>query len=62
MNTFVDFCKKIFNVRQLIVLSLGFASGFPLLLTGSTFKLWLAQDGVDIKTIGLMSLVGTAYS
>ena len=62
LNTLTDFCKKIFNVRQLIVLSLGFASGFPLLLTGSTFKLWLAQDGVDIKTIGLMSLVGTAYS
>ncbi len=41
---------------------LGFASGFPLVLTGSTFKLWLTQENIDIKTIGLMSLVGLAYS
>lgn len=54
--------KKIFNLKQLSVLLLGFSSGFPLLLTGSTFKLWLSQEKIDIKTIGLMSLVGTAYS
>lgn len=62
MNSFIEFTKKIFNLKQLIILTLGFSSGFPLLLTGSTFKLWLSQEGVDIKTIGLMSLVGTAYS
>lgn len=54
--------RKIFNLRQIIIFVLGFASGFPLVLTGSTFKLWLAQEHVDIKTIGLMSLVGIAYN
>lgn len=54
--------SKIFNFRQLSIFILGFASGFPLLLTGSTFKLWLAQENIDIKVIGLMSLVGTAYA
>ena len=54
--------QKIFNLRQMIVFILGFASGFPLLLTGSTFKLWLTQEKIDIKTIGLMSLVGLSYS
>ncbi|MBC7753831.1 MAG: muropeptide MFS transporter AmpG, partial [Moraxellaceae bacterium] len=54
--------QKIFNLRQMIIFVLGFASGFPLLLTGSTFKLWLSQEKIDIKTIGLMSLVGLAYS
>ncbi len=54
--------QKIFNLKQIIIFVLGFASGFPLLLTGSTFKLWLTQEGIDIKTIGMMSLVGAAYS
>lgn len=54
--------KKIFNLKQLSIFILGFSSGFPLLLTGSTFKLWLAQEKIDIKTIGLMSLVGITYS
>lgn len=54
--------SKIFNLRQMVIFVLGFASGFPLLLTGSTFKLWLTQENIDIKTIGLMSLVGIAYS
>lgn len=54
--------EKIFNPRQFIIFILGFSSGFPLLLTGSTFKLWLTQEHIDIKTIGLTSLVGLAYS
>jgi PAT family beta-lactamase induction signal transducer AmpG len=45
-----------------VIFILGFASGLPLLLTGSTFKLWLSQEKIDIKTIGLMSLVGLSYS
>jgi MFS transporter, PAT family, beta-lactamase induction signal transducer AmpG len=54
--------QKIFNLKQMIIFVLGFSSGFPLLLTGSTFKLWLTQEGLDIKLIGIMSLVGIAYS
>lgn len=45
----------------LIVLALGFSSGLPLALTGSTLSLWMADEGVDLGTIGLFSLVGLPY-
>ncbi len=43
------------------ILLLGFASGLPLNLTGSTLQAWLASAGVDIQTIGIFSLVGLPY-
>jgi PAT family beta-lactamase induction signal transducer AmpG len=47
--------------RMAAILLLGFASGLPLNLTGSTLQAWLAQSGVDIKTIGIFGLVGLPY-
>ncbi len=47
--------------RMAAILLLGFASGLPLNLTGSTLQAWLAQSGVDIRTIGIFSLVGLPY-
>src|SRR5512145_2114519 len=41
---------------------LGFASGMPLALTGSTLSAWMVKEGVDIKTIGLFALVGLPYT
>ena len=41
---------------------LGFASGLPLALTGQALQAWLSQDGVDIATIGFLSLVGLPYT
>jgi hypothetical protein len=46
------------NKRMTAILLLGFASGLPLNLTGATLQAWLAYAGVDIKTIGIFSLVG----
>ena len=43
------------------ILFLSFASGLPLNLTGATLQAWLAYDRVDIKTIGLFTLVGLPY-
>ena len=48
--------------RVLIVLLLGFSSGLPLALSGSTLQIWLTQSGVDIKTIGLFAAIGTPYT
>ena len=48
--------------RVLIVLFLGFASGLPLALSGSTLALRMADQGVDLRTIGLFSLVGLPYT
>jgi PAT family beta-lactamase induction signal transducer AmpG len=40
---------------------IGFASGLPLALSGSTLQAWLASVQVDIRTIGLFSLAGLPY-
>lgn len=48
--------------RVLIVLFLGFASGLPLALSGSTLLVWMREAGVDLATIGLFALVGTPYT
>src|SRR5512144_896625 len=48
--------------RVLIVMLLGFSSGLPLALSGSTLLVWMREAGVDLKTIGLFALVGTPYT
>src|SRR5258708_27896935 len=48
--------------RVLIVLLLGFSSGLPLALSGSTLLVWMRESGVDLRTIGLFALVGTPYT
>src|SRR3954467_6444091 len=48
--------------RVLVVLFLGFASGLPLALSGSTLQIWMRELGVDLGTIGLFALVGTPYT
>ena len=57
---------KLFNIyfsrRMILMLVLGFASGMPLALTGATLSAWMVTEGVDIKTIGLYSLVGLPYA
>lgn len=53
--------EKYFNQRLLAVTLLGFASGLPLALSGSTLQAWFTVSGVDIATIGMLSLVGQPY-
>src|SRR5215475_6807329 len=48
--------------RVLIVGLLGFSSGLPLVLIGSTLQAWMTQSGVDVRTIGLFAAVGIPYS
>src|SRR5437660_3395840 len=48
--------------RVLIVLLLGFSSGLPLALSGSSLLVWMRESGVDLGTIGLFALVGTPYT
>src|SRR5215475_10160428 len=48
--------------RVLIVMLLGFSSGLPLALSGSTLLVWMREAGVDLGTIGLFALVGTPYT
>jgi MFS transporter, PAT family, beta-lactamase induction signal transducer AmpG len=48
--------------RVLIVMLLGFSSGLPLALSGSTLAIWMAERGVSLGAIGLFSLVGLPYT
>ena len=48
--------------RVLIVLLLGFSSGLPIVLIGSTLQAWMKQSGIDIKTIGLFAAVAVPYN
>jgi MFS transporter, PAT family, beta-lactamase induction signal transducer AmpG len=48
--------------RMLIALLMGFASGLPLLLTGSVLQAWLKEGGIDLASIGLFALVGLPYT
>lgn len=41
---------------------MGFASGLPLALSGSTLQAWLVTRGVDIHQIGWLSLTGIPYT
>ncbi|MBE9190834.1 AmpG family muropeptide MFS transporter [Gloeocapsopsis crepidinum LEGE 06123] len=44
------------------LLLLGVSSGLPLLLTSKTLQAWMTVEGVDLKSIGLFSLVALPYS
>jgi len=48
--------------RVLIIMFLGFSSGLPLALSGSTLLVWMTEAGVNLGTIGLFALVGTPYT
>jgi PAT family beta-lactamase induction signal transducer AmpG len=48
--------------RVWLLVALGFASGMPLLLSGQTLTAWMTNRGVNIKTIGLYSLVSLPYA
>jgi PAT family beta-lactamase induction signal transducer AmpG len=48
--------------RLTVVTLLGFASGLPLALTGQAMQAWLSAEGLDVATIGFLSLVGLPYT
>jgi PAT family beta-lactamase induction signal transducer AmpG len=57
-----SFAQILGNKRIGLMLPLGFASGLPLALTSGTLQAWLTVSGVDLKTIGIFTLVGLPYS
>jgi len=50
------------NRRVLGLLGLGFSSGLPLALTASTLQAWMTTEKVDLRIIGIFSLVGLPYT
>jgi PAT family beta-lactamase induction signal transducer AmpG len=60
--SFADTLAVYLKPRVLIVMFLGFSSGLPLALSGSTLFVWMTETGVNLGTIGLFALVGTPYT
>jgi PAT family beta-lactamase induction signal transducer AmpG len=60
--SFLDAIAVYLQPRVLVIMFLGFSSGLPLALSGSTLLFWMAEVGVDLKTIGLFAMVGTPYT
>jgi len=54
--------QVIFSSRMLVALLMGFSSGLPLLLTVTLLQAWMKEEGVELGTIGLFSLVGLPYT
>ncbi|MHA7629605.1 AmpG family muropeptide MFS transporter [Corallococcus sp. M7] len=48
--------------RIWLLMAVGFASGLPLWLTGVTLSAWMKNEGVNLKTIGIFSLVALPYT
>lgn len=45
-----------------MTLVLGFASGLPLALSSGTLQAWLTVEGVNLKTLGWLTLLGLPYT
>ncbi len=55
--------SAVFRDRNLaVILLLGFSSGLPIALVGSTLQAWMTVEGVDLATIGLVTLIGVPYT
>lgn len=54
--------SKIFSYKMFVMLLVGYSAGLPLLLIGSTLQAWMKDKGIDLSTIGLVSLFGLPYS
>src|SRR6476620_8852776 len=61
-RNFIDALAVYLRPRVLIVMLLGFSSGLPLALSGSTLLVWMTESGVNLGTIGLFALEGTPYT
>lgn len=57
-----DLVKDLFSKKMGICLCLGFASGMPLFVLLSLLGAYLRKEGVDLKSIGLFSLIMFPYT
>ena len=62
IGAFLDAITVYLRPRVLVVVLLGFSAGLPLALSGETLRVWMADSGVDVGTIGLLTLVGLPYT
>ena len=58
----IDWRVLFTNPRVVAAMTLGFASGLPFNLSQGTLQAWLATLDVDLRTIGLFTLVSAPYT
>jgi len=61
-NNILKWFDVYFRPQMFLMLILGFSSGMPLALSGSTLAAWLVGDGIEITYIGLFALIGIPYA
>ena len=61
-RTALEVARQLRRPKVGVMLTLGFSSGLPFLLTGNTFGYWLRDEGTSLKAIGFLSWVGLAYT
>ncbi|MCY0386902.1 AmpG family muropeptide MFS transporter [Robbsia sp. Bb-Pol-6] len=54
--------RALFNTRMLICVFLGFTSGLPLFVLINLVQAWMRSDGVNLKQIGLFTLIQFPYT
>jgi PAT family beta-lactamase induction signal transducer AmpG len=57
-----DVIKALGRPRVALMLALGISSGLPFMLIGNTLGFWLADENIQLATIGALSWVGLTYS
>ena len=62
LKKITDFFAVYRDRKMLIMLALGFASGFPFPLVFNTLSLWLKFDNLSLEIIGIFSLSKLPYS
>lgn len=50
------------RAKVALLLAMGFSSGLPFFLIGSTLQAWMTELQVNLKTIGVFGLVGLPYT
>lgn len=58
----LEIIKLILSWRMLVMLALGFSSGFPYYIVKDVLKAWMTDVEVDLATIGLFSSVTLPYT
>lgn len=62
MTDKINIKQALFNRRMLICIFTGFSSGLPLYILISLVPAWLRTEGVDLKAIGLFSLIQLPFT
>jgi MFS transporter, PAT family, beta-lactamase induction signal transducer AmpG len=57
-----SFWQDVFNRRMLICVFTGFSSGLPLYFLINLVPAWLRSENIDLKTIGLFSIIGFPFT